>query len=77
MTLTKKNLRLEETRFLFDEETGEVSDLILVVSYEIHDDGIHIDTIRQDVSKWGDLTSTQRTQASAVGKNLRQLAETI
>lgn len=79
MALVKRDHRLDETSFVFDDETGEVKAVVVSFRYRIVDDTTEeeITAVRQAKDVFPLLTPTQRSQANAVGKRLRTLAASL
>lgn len=79
MALIKADHILERTEFVFDPDTGDVVDVILHVNMAIKDDITDVEEtrVRKSVNVWVGLSSSQKTQADAIGKKLNQLAATL
>ena len=74
MAITKGDVRLEGTFFVFD-EAGEVVGLRLDVNFAYLEDGQEGVRKRKPVEVWDSLTSQQQQQANTVGKKLLVLAQ--
>lgn len=77
MPIIKTDHQLETVQWVFDPDTGDVTDLILTVNVAIMEDGKELTRVRRTVSKWADLTPAQQNQADVIGKRLKLLAATV
>ena len=76
--LIKTDHRLEQAAFTFD-QNGEVAAVTVTVNFAIRDDQTGKDEtrVRKTADVWDQLTASQKTSAAAVGKRLRQMAQSL
>lgn len=87
MAIIKADHRLEDAKFSFN-ESGDVSNLTLMVNYAFVDDDDPVDPetgkrpvlaggqarVTETKSVWGQLSGPQQAQADTIGKRLQNLA---
>jgi hypothetical protein len=78
VAIVKADHALREVRLTFD-PAGEVTDVRLVVSYNLKDDVTNEVLAEKGLGKsvWASLTLTQQTALNTLGKRFKTLAETF
>jgi len=78
MAIVKTDFELREIRLIVS-PTADITDVNLVVSYNLKDDvtGEVLTSVGKGKSVWAELTPAQQAQMDVLGKRLRVLAATF